>query len=267
MAIAETVFAVIFYLWVALLIGALLPLYVAVAAAPLVLLRSDESVALGLRWFQLFESDAPWDADWTSSWWYRLFLVIASTLLALWLLAPDAQIGRIFEFLNFDRLMKLILIVFAMTLGFVYLMMPMTVFLTSLLIRISATIVYLREGFTSLPQNFRILILCTSPAQIPELVPGLNATGSHFRFFSMRDVFKGDDPVGPAEILFVFSTVLLSRLHGYIGLRSNLPCGSGGHLHFLAKTFDWHAIRNCFSGGLWGVYGPKRAFSSRLLHY
>lgn len=61
-AILETVIAVPLYWWIALQVGTVLPLLISTVVAPLVLLRSDQSVALGLRWFQGFEAsiiDAP----------------------------------------------------------------------------------------------------------------------------------------------------------------------------------------------------------------
>src|SRR4051812_5517389 len=49
-AIIETLIAVPLYWWIALQVGMLPSLLIAAATAPLVLLRSEESVALGLKW-------------------------------------------------------------------------------------------------------------------------------------------------------------------------------------------------------------------------
>src|SRR5262249_7342458 len=49
------------------------------------------------------------------------------------------------------------------------------VVLASLIVRIGATLRHFGRGLRSLPRNFRRLTLCTSPAQEPELVPGLQA--------------------------------------------------------------------------------------------
>src|SRR3954447_25874617 len=54
-AIIETVIAVPLYWWVALQVGMLPRLLIGAVIAPLVLLRSDRSVALGVRWFLAFE--------------------------------------------------------------------------------------------------------------------------------------------------------------------------------------------------------------------
>lgn len=61
------------------------------------------------------------------------------------------------------------------------------VFITSAGVRIGATIRYLDQGFISLPRNFRRLTLCTSPLQVPELVPDLS-TGS--TGFTLPDIIN-----------------------------------------------------------------------------
>src|SRR3954452_10871709 len=55
-AIIETLIAVPLYWWVALQVGMLPSLLIGAAVAPLVLLRSEESVALGLKWLLIFEA-------------------------------------------------------------------------------------------------------------------------------------------------------------------------------------------------------------------
>jgi hypothetical protein len=54
-AILETIIAVSIYWWIALHGGMILPLLISAALAPMVLLRSEKSVALGLEWFMRFE--------------------------------------------------------------------------------------------------------------------------------------------------------------------------------------------------------------------
>jgi hypothetical protein len=55
-AIIETVLAVLAYWWIAVHFETYLPLLMSAAIAPLVLLRSDQSVSLGLRWFAAWET-------------------------------------------------------------------------------------------------------------------------------------------------------------------------------------------------------------------
>jgi ABC-type molybdate transport system permease subunit len=57
-AIIETLIAIPLYWWIALQVGMLSSLLLAVAVAPLVLLRSEESVALGISWLLTFEKKA-----------------------------------------------------------------------------------------------------------------------------------------------------------------------------------------------------------------
>src|ERR1044071_2169565 len=51
-AIIETIIAVPLYWWVAIHFETYLPLLISAAIAPLLLLRSDESTALGRKWFE-----------------------------------------------------------------------------------------------------------------------------------------------------------------------------------------------------------------------
>ena len=56
-AIIETVVAVLVYWWVAIRLETYLPLLISAAVAPLVLLRSDQSVRLGVDWFKAWEAN------------------------------------------------------------------------------------------------------------------------------------------------------------------------------------------------------------------
>lgn len=66
-AIIESILAVIFYWWVAIRFETYLPLLLSAFAAPLVLLRSKQSIALGRNWFLYWEGNAdrprvfPWE--------------------------------------------------------------------------------------------------------------------------------------------------------------------------------------------------------------
>jgi hypothetical protein len=63
MAIIETALAVAFYWWVAVKFDAYLPLAVSIAIAPLVLLRSEQSTKLGVKWFTAWEMSF-WSHNW-----------------------------------------------------------------------------------------------------------------------------------------------------------------------------------------------------------
>jgi hypothetical protein len=85
---------------------------------------------------------------------------------------------------------------------------PLAVFLASLSVRIGATVRYLGPGIRNLPHNFRRLTLCTSPLQVPELVPGLPVglpdVWENFQQDFFRSSFGGTFPV-----LIYFPTMLL----------------------------------------------------------
>jgi hypothetical protein len=85
-AIIETVLAVLVYWWVAIRHETYLPLLISAAVAPLVLLRSDQSVRLGVDWFKAWEANVWKDTRLflqLGSWQRRLLLavVLANALL------------------------------------------------------------------------------------------------------------------------------------------------------------------------------------------
>jgi hypothetical protein len=61
------------------------------------------------------------------------------------------------------------------------------VFAVSVAARIAATLCFVVLGFRMLPRNFRRLALCTSPRQLPELVPGLP---DGIRIFTLGDLMR-----------------------------------------------------------------------------
>src|SRR5262249_37668689 len=146
-AILETVIAVPLYWWIALHTGVVLPLLVSVAVAPMVLLRSDQSVELGLKWFRRVEK-------------------VITKLLNIFDKVDPKDFSTVFNFIqtiaiNMPKLIFLIIFI------------PIIAFVSSVVIRISATFFNLRDGVEALPRNFRRITLCWSPSQMPELVPGL----------------------------------------------------------------------------------------------
>jgi hypothetical protein len=166
-AILETIIAVPLYWWIALHTGVVLPLLVGAAVAPLVLLRSDQSVALGLEWFLKYER-------------YEDRLDHAS----------DFRVR--------------------ITAPVVFWCIP----ITSIVIRVAATLFYLRSGVRTLPVNFRRLVFCTSPAQLPELVPGLEKEAtSYLRFSRMSIMFSSWE-----GLILSWRRLLLSRYRSPLGI-------------------------------------------------
>ncbi len=67
---------------------------------------------------------------------------------------------------------------------------PATIFLVSLIIRIAATLRYICPGMLAMPQNFRRLVLCTSPLHEPELLPNLGEASSQFTAKQSLRIFR-----------------------------------------------------------------------------
>jgi len=87
---------------------------------------------------------------------------------------------------EYSRLLNFFNAVIPFTLSF-----GIGVLFAALAVRIAATVLHIPAGLRALPDNFRRLVFCTSPAQEPELVPGLepedtqftlNKTVSRFRY-------------------------------------------------------------------------------------
>jgi len=270
-AIIETALAVPIYWWIAIHFETYLPLLISIVVAPLVLLRSDESVALGVRWFEQWENTY-WErrehADQPELGLRRLVMIAAGLELLIFLftpylvpsfLIPNFEGHKIFwsgfvigiisaipllaSVATTRRIMTtsyalwmvacvpaLVVITSArgglmagmgaataivlqvaawqiliwahekkvgavaramLTISFILpgLGMSLGVFIFSLLIRVAATLRYICPGVRSLPRNFRRLILCTSPRQEPELVPGLSEA-TQFKLSSQLQYFR-----------------------------------------------------------------------------
>jgi hypothetical protein len=61
--------------------------------------------------------------------------------------------------------------------------------LLSIVIRIVATLLHIGQGIQALPRNFRRLAFCTSPTQLPELIPGLEDIDSALKLSSYFHAF------------------------------------------------------------------------------
>ncbi len=70
------------------------------------------------------------------------------------------------------------------------LIIAIVIFPISIIIRISATILHLREGIYCIPENFRKLVFCTSPIHLPELVPGLSDQTQAYTITGIWDNIK-----------------------------------------------------------------------------
>jgi hypothetical protein len=241
-AILETLIAVPLYWWIALRIGVIQPLLVSVLIAPLVLLRSEESVALGVRWCLRLEKNSEKDVQYKNAssthrrcFWAITALSAAAAIAVTWLiiqhlLSEDWQIepkigvivvafalisviifsansiASVFLFQKIPTTMSMFQnLLERLTEGslssvlFGLMWLPgrvLAVLVITIGIRIAATLAYLRAGVEALPTNFRRVILCTSPAQIPEIVPGIDKTDSSFKFSKYLGFSTGFDNFG-----------------------------------------------------------------------
>jgi hypothetical protein len=213
MAISETVAAVAFYWWVALHVGLLLPLLIGIIVAPMVLLRSEQSVELGLRWFLAFESKLGVLLDR-----FPRASTIVVTAAALIAVIPAAHLATgYFEINSWKPISRgIYLVALAVFSGMVIPAVIIggyaatTALIVSILIRIAATSVHLRAGLRRLPTNFRSLTICTSPAQIPELVPGISDSGSDFNFRHILTGISLKDWRGSLTYLIVAVMIFVS---------------------------------------------------------
>ncbi|WP_315826105.1 hypothetical protein [Bradyrhizobium sp. SZCCHNG3015] len=95
-AMIETCLAVLLYWWFAIHFQTYLLLVISVVVAPLVLLRSDQSVAFGVKWFAEWEG-ITWDETKiarTNKWlaWFLAIPAALSSFLILYLIAPSLAI-------------------------------------------------------------------------------------------------------------------------------------------------------------------------------
>jgi hypothetical protein len=181
-----------------------LPLLISAVVAPLVLLRSDQSVALGVKWFLSWEHETDNETDTEIISRVNLAggigaFAVASLILVLTLVSFVATYQG-------SGLLEFFYIVGAIFYGLIalgILFFPLQILFVALTIRIVATAIYLRSGLTALSRNFRRLVLCTSPAQAPDLVPGLNVTNSRFTFLQMHLVMDRDEPSWTGRIILL----------------------------------------------------------------
>lgn len=249
-AIVETIIAVPLYWWIAIYFESYVLLLVSALVAPLVLLRSDRSVLLGVKWFIKFErewtSEKEYEAlepsqrqqfwiiaalvvlfagtgiylrsgypsqgvhQWGLPLWGSFaalgasgaltFCLVSSSRGALSLKAAPIFIAGIIVSVAEGSIAAGIEIIVPFSIGSWF-----AIYFVSVSIRVGATIRYLGLGFRSLPRNFRRLVLCTSPRQEPELVPGLPAE-SKFAWAAMWEEFRRDRSHTLLKRLLVFST-------------------------------------------------------------
>ena len=217
-ATLETIAAVVVYWWIALKVGVLWPLMIGAAAAPLVLLRSKPAVALGLKWFLRLTKHINDSARQDSQYLARLGLGIFTLLVAAvnfsimitlnvpWFFVlpsfflPLASEGVLHlpSIIGLDEIIE----IYTIFGGVLYILS------LSISIRLTASLLHPLSGIKALPRNFRQLIFCTSPVQLPELVPGLEESDSELRVFGFLQHFTRTTDVSDRIYVSIAALIL-----------------------------------------------------------
>jgi hypothetical protein len=239
-AILETLIAVPLYWWIALHVGVVQPLLISALIAPLVLLRSEESVALGIRWFVAFERRITYSVYTKREWvkneafWIITTLCTASAVALTWVImrhiAPlfaESWVTLKISTMVVVSILCVEVMLFALSVlskipfphvpsiaelfsPYRDVSFPMAivcvpglqvgVLIVANCIRMAATLAHLREGVKVMPRNFRRLDFCTSPLQIPEIVPGIEGRlESEYRFSEYLWNVRFYNPFRPAD--------------------------------------------------------------------
>ncbi|MEL7166335.1 MAG: hypothetical protein AAGL96_12770 [Pseudomonadota bacterium] len=266
LACVETVAMVAIYWAIALIWDTHVHLLAGLLVMPLMLFRSDESVALGLRW----ATTTPEQGDLLE------LLLVLSGILTVSLVFAQIFLPFSFAF-GVAGCVAVLLFVFSLhlwapwarnldlrrnrplwqtlslwTLGFfgvplVCLVFSVTVFLYPAAVRVLSCVVFLRKGILQAPRNWRRFVLSTDLAVVPSLIPDPRdeAPDWSFQQFELRmreawaaarekDLFTG---IFMASLgLFVLGPAFLATILFRWALKSTawfyLP------LLFLTKPFD-----------------------------
>ncbi|MEI6986544.1 MAG: hypothetical protein WCK65_10475 [Rhodospirillaceae bacterium] len=207
LAILETVLAVAAYWWFAWYFDTHTHLLVSIAVAPFLLLRSPQSVDLGVKWFRAYYAERS-EITRTESPWRFWGINIASfgcgfaVAVALSSIMLSGHSG--WSLFGFAMLVGLAALLWGIALavalagaGAVALavalagvgavavfFIPFTggIWMRSLGIRLTATLFYLWSGLRHLQQNWRQALLVIDVCHPPDLVPGLNPKDAlHFQ--------------------------------------------------------------------------------------
>jgi hypothetical protein len=254
-AILETLIAVPLYWWISLRIGVIQPLLISAAIAPLVLLRSQESVALGIKLFLRFEEATSYKGYEDLSvpiqrvFWGATIILVGLTIVITWLIVD--YVSQALEDYGTEQTIGIIIatsvassiMIFSFVSTVAATLVPVNcytiihaklpgtalkdmvsvlslycftfgILIGSIGIRIAATLVYLPQGIRNLPKNFRRVTICTSPLQEPELVPGIDATNSAFRFTNFFQSFF--DTFGKTSSIVYIANIMIATAMKFI---------------------------------------------------
>jgi len=190
MAVTESIAAVLFGMWAVGHIGLFYPLLTVAVLVPAVLIRSENSTNMALvivrqweRRFFILTSHLK-SLSLTKLILHRAWIMILAhgaiagslPLLLIISVSPAIKEG-IRDFLS-QHPMQAYLWFIAFAFANLALLIVGPIWLLGLFSRAYSTACYAHEGFNEIPSNFRRLMICTCPAQWPEIVPGLGDTKS-----------------------------------------------------------------------------------------
>lgn len=266
-AVLETIVAVPLYWWLALKVGVFWPLVTSVAVAPLVLLHSDQSVKLGLLWFRQWERRSEVRFKERSP---LLSGAVVLTLLLIMIVASIEIDNVHFKYILYMFLATGMLILFDQLIlaksdqskewlfykdrQKLHLLEghggPFGLMLGAAGMRLCAAFVNLSQGLSSVPRNFRRLTLCTSPMQIPELLPGIERSESKFATNHLYDfiVLNRSSKYFPAKHIY-FMTIFFMLLPSWL-------------YRLTIKSTAWFWWPLAFLGG-----DLQRATNPKLFHW
>jgi len=289
LAVTETVACVAMY-WVLMFwFGVTWHHWLILIATPMVLLRSQQSVALGLGWFERYGTTLIEDVDLLSAKGLAattLGLVVAS--FAVWILAQNWEVGETGG-LSFIRsallgwmFLSLVLLITSATVvpaQFKPLIDKLSLFSAipllfgvlgrAMLTRFVATAFYIPSGLASFPSNWRFSLLISDLFHPPELIPGDNRfCYSHKSYLGFSHKFEDGTPKSAIDLFagsigsFVFfvPTILWrwaikSTAWFYVPLlwvRRGWSSHEGEELRIWANTYSGKALNWIWliSGGL-----------------
>jgi hypothetical protein len=168
LAAAEVLFAVAAYWGFAIWAHTQVHLLLGVLVTPLLLLRSEKSVQLGIRWFRYFDftSEVPGSISWGDRLYYKTYSYYSVTR---------------FAFLR---------VLVGLALMLIPLLFIMAGLISALFIRMVATVCYLWPGIKSLSDNWWRTLFATDFFSRPELIPGHSESTSFLHLDQLTLVSK-----------------------------------------------------------------------------
>ncbi|MEM6760093.1 MAG: hypothetical protein AAF601_11510 [Pseudomonadota bacterium] len=236
LAWVETVAIIAIYWAIARIWDTHVHLLAGLLVMPLMLFRSDESVALGVRWAKAADlANGSFDMAGLAASAFTLLILLAgpitpfpfwinalsanfilTIMVAYSVLAPKVEIP---EFQNTKLNFAVGVIAF---LGLPLFLAAYSTFyiLAPLIIRVLSCVVHLRQGLTRVPQNWRRLIfatdICVTPQPLPDPDNEVKSWSLHDVIKDTREYFSGMRHGGAGEALLVSAFLVVASAPAYL---------------------------------------------------